>query len=414
MFDVIVIGGGAAGMMAAAAAAEYGAFAAVIEKNDRLGKKLAITGKGRCNLTNNSDLAEVMNNIPANARFLYSALSAFSTADVMDYFESLGVPLKTERGKRVFPVSDKASDVVTALSERLNQLGVKIIRGDVRELVTENGVCTGVRYKSGGALKTERAKAVILATGGKSYPKTGSDGYGYTLARQAGHTIVPPQPSLVPLETEQGWVSRAAGLNLRNCAVRLFDGEKRIYEDFGELMFTGFGVSGPTVLSASAHIADMQRGRYSLVIDLKPALSEKQLDARLLRDFSERRGQPFIEAIGGLLPSGLREPIAELSGISPSKKVDEITREERRALIALLKGVRLDILRFRPIDEAIITRGGVAVSEINPKTMESKLCRGLFFAGEIIDVDAYTGGFNLQIAFSTARAAGKAASGADW
>ncbi|MBS7369411.1 MAG: aminoacetone oxidase family FAD-binding enzyme, partial [Oscillospiraceae bacterium] len=354
MFDVIVIGGGAAGMMAAAAAAEYGAFAAVIEKNDRLGKKLAITGKGRCNLTNNSDLAEVMNNIPANARFLYSALSAFSTADVMDYFESLGVPLKTERGKRVFPVSDKASDVVTALSERLNQLGVKIIRGDVRELVTENGVCTGVRYKSGGALKTERAKAVILATGGKSYPKTGSDGYGYTLARQAGHTIVPPQPSLVPLETEQGWVSRAAGLNLRNCAVKLFDGEKRIYEDFGELMFTGFGVSGPTVLSASAHIAGMQRGRYSLVIDLKPALSEKQLDARLLRDFSERRGQPFIEAIGGLLPSGLREPIAELSGISPSKKVDEITREERRALIALLKGVRLDILRFRPIDEAII------------------------------------------------------------
>lgn len=405
-------------MMAAAAAAELGAQVALIEKNDRLGRKLAITGKGRCNLTNNSDLPEIMNNIPRNARFLYSALSAFSAEDVMNYFECLGVPLKTERGKRVFPVSDKAGDVVSALCDRLKELGVTVIRGDVRELVIENGACTGVRYRKNSAgssvMQNESARAVILASGGKSYPKTGSDGFGYKLAQQAGHTIIPPEPSLIPMETAQDWVSRAAGLDLRNAAVCLFDGEKKIFEDFGELMFMTYGVSGPTVLSASAHIEHMESGRYSLTIDLKPALSEKQLDARLLRDFSARRGSALIDVLGGLLPVQLREPLAELSGISRDKKVDEITREERKALVRLLKCIKLDITRFRPIDEAIITRGGVTVSEIKPRTMESKLCSGLFLAGEIIDVDAYTGGFNLQIAFSTARAAGQAAAESLW
>ncbi|MGN1118725.1 MAG: NAD(P)/FAD-dependent oxidoreductase [Oscillospiraceae bacterium] len=405
MFDVLVVGGGAAGMLAAITAAEYGANTALIEKNDRLGKKLAITGKGRCNVTNDSDLDEVMKNIPRNARFLYSALSAFTTEDVKLLFEGLGVPLKTERGKRVFPVSDKAGDVVGALTDRLHELNVDIIRDSARELMIEDGVCTGVVC----AKSRRRAGAVILATGGKSYPLTGSDGFGYTLAKQAGHTIVPPVPSLIPMETKQRWVAEAAGLTLKNAAVKLFDGSNQIYDDFGELMFTAYGVSGPTVLSASAHIENMESGRYSLAVDLKPALSEKQLDDRILRDFAERRGQPLSEVIGGLIPRQLREPFLALSGIDPQKKVDSITREERQGLVSLLKNIRLDITRFRPIEEAIVTRGGVSVKEIVPKTMESKLCKQLFFAGEIIDVDAYTGGFNLQIAFSTGRAAGIAA-----
>lgn len=410
MFDVLVIGGGAAGMMAAITAAEYGANTALIEKNDRLGKKLAITGKGRCNVTNDSDLETVMNNIPRNARFLYSALSAFTTADTKAFFEGLGVPLKTERGQRVFPVSDKAADIVKALTDRLHALNVDIIRDNAQELIIEDGVCRGAACK-----KSRRmARAVILAAGGKSYPLTGSDGYGYTLSKQAGHTIVTPVPSLIPLETKQRWVSLAAGLNLRNAAVRLFDGDKPVYEDFGELLFTNYGVSGPTVLSSSAHITDIAGGDWYLTIDLKPALSEKQLDARILRDFGERRGKPFAEALGGLLPSQLWEPVVQLSGISPEKKVDEITREERRRLVSLLKCIRLDIARFRPIEEAIVTRGGVSVKEIVPKTMESRLCKNLYLAGELIDVDAYTGGFNLQIAFSTGRAAGLSAAGCNW
>lgn len=410
MFDVVVIGGGAAGMLAAITAAEYGANTALIEKNDRLGRKLAITGKGRCNVTNYSDLETVMNNIPRNARFLYSALSAFTTEDVKEFFESLGVPLKTERGQRVFPVSDKAADVVKALTDRLHELNVDIIRDAAQELVIEDGVCRGVVCK-----KSRRAAgAVILATGGKSYPLTGSDGSGYRLAAQAGHTIVEPVPSLIPMETRQRWVALAAGLNLRNVAVRLFDGERQVYDDFGELLFTNYGVSGPTALSASAHIAKMESGRYSLKIDLKPALSEKQLDARILRDFAERHGKPFAESLGGLLPPQLWQPIVELSGIDPQKKVDEITKEERQRLAGLLKGLTLDIERFRPIEEAIVTRGGVSVKEIIPKSMESKLCKNLYLAGEIIDVDAYTGGFNLQIAFSTGRAAGLSAAGCNW
>ncbi len=392
-------------MFSAIAAAEGGAKTALIEKNSRLGVKLSITGKGRCNLTNNSPVAEHMENIPRNPKFMYSALSGFDSGAVMRYFEGLGVPLKTERGKRVFPVSDKAGDIVRALSDRLSALGVTIVRGNVRALILENGACVGVRCEN----KDHRAKSVILATGGKSYPKTGSDGSGYALAKQAGHTVISPEPSLSALTTEKSPLLRASGLTLKNAAVSLYDRDKRIYEDFGELLFTGYGVSGPTVLSASAHIPKPERGRYKLKIDLKPALDEKKLDARIQRDFNERHGTPFSESLRGLLPKELTEPITGLSGIPPEKKVDEVTREERHGLCALLKGLSLEITGFRPIEEAIITRGGVSVKEISPGTMESRLCEGLFFAGEIIDVDAYTGGFNLQIAFSTARAAGIAA-----
>ena len=399
--EVIVVGGGAAGMMAAASAAEYGAHVTLIEKNSRMGRKLAITGKGRCNVTNNSAPDEVLKNIPRNPNFMYSSLSRFAPEDVMAFFEGLGVPLKTERGKRVFPVSDKAGDIVAALEKYTRDLGVDIIHDEARSLIISKGECCGVKTRRG-----EYHGCVILATGGRSYPVTGSDGYGYTLAKSAGHTIIPPEPSLSAMVTRQRWVSKAAGLDLRNVSVRLFDGEKQIYDDFGELLFTEYGISGPTVLSASAHIPHMESGRYKIAIDLKPALSEKQLDARILRDFSERHGKPFGESIGGLLPRQLLGVFPELLGIPAEKRVDEITKEERRRLVGLLKNLTLDIERFRPIDEAIITRGGVSVKEISPKTMESKLCGGLYFAGEIIDVDAYTGGFNLQIAFSTARAAG--------
>jgi hypothetical protein len=401
MYDVIVVGGGAAGMTAAVFAAENGAETVIVEKNDRLGKKLAITGKGRCNVTNNSDIQTHLNNIPRNSRFMYSALSQFSPTDVMDFFEGLGVPLKTERGQRVFPVSDKAGDIVNALTERLKELGVKIVRDAAKELIVENNRCVGVKCQK----NSLRGNSVIVATGGKSYPLTGSDGSGYALARQVGHTIVTPEPSLSAMVTEQRWVQTAAGLNLRNISMRLLDNGKEIYDDFGELLFTAYGISGPTVLSASAHIPHMERGRYSVIVDLKPALGEKQLDARILRDFGERRGMRFGESLRGLLPAQLVGAVTELSEIAPDKKVDEVTKEERRRLCGLLKGLKLDINGFRPIDEAIITRGGVSVKKINPKTMASKLCEGLYFAGEILDVDAYTGGFNLQIAFASARAA---------
>lgn len=402
MYDVIIVGGGAAGMMCAITAARMGADVVIAEKNDRLGKKLAITGKGRCNVCNNSDNKTIMDNIPRNARFLYSVLSQFSAQDVMNFFEGIGVPLKTERGNRVFPVSDKAHDVVNAMKSEIQRLGIKIIRADCSALLIENGVCVGIKASG----KDIKANSVVLATGGRSYPLTGSDGYGYKLAEQAGHTIIPPEPSLSAMETVQQWVKKADGLNLRNVAVKLLDNGKCIYEDFGELTFMGYGVSGPTVLSASAHIPQMQSARYSLKIDLKPALSEKQLDARILRDFAERKGMSFCDSLRGLLPSRLVQPVVELSGISPDKKVDEISKAERHALGSLLKGLSLDIKRFRPIEEAIITRGGVSIKEIDPKTMASKLCPQLYFAGEIIDCDAYTGGFNLQIAFSTGYAAG--------
>lgn len=398
-------------MMAAVTAARLGKSVVLLEKNDRLGRKLAITGKGRCNVTNNCDFEELMSNIPRNAKFLYGALTKFSPSDTISFFEELGVPLKTERGKRVFPVSDKAADIVSALERELRRNNVKILRENVRSLIIENGVCAGACTSACAGVKTANgeffANSVILATGGKSYPKTGSDGFGYALAKQAGHSVIEPVPSLVPLVTEEKWVQSACGLTLKNVAVKLLDGEKTIYEDFGEAAFTADGLGGATILSASAHIPEMRENRYTIALDLKPALSEQKLDARILRDFSENHGKTFGEVLRKLLPAELVGAFVELSGISAEKKVDEITKIERKTLLNLLKNLRLHIKNFRPIDEAIITRGGIKTSEISPKTMESRITKGLFFAGEIIDADAYTGGFNLQIAFATAKLAGE-------
>ena len=402
MYDVITVGGGAAGMMSAIAAAENGAKVLLIEKNDRMGKKLAITGKGRCNVTNNCGLDTLMENIPNNGRFLYSALSQYMPSDTMAFFESMGVPLKTERGQRVFPVSDKAADIVNALTKRLEQLGVETVRENVRSLMIENSVCLGVNNHD----RQFKANSVILATGGKSYPKTGSDGYGYRLAEQAGHTIITPRPSLSALVTEEKWVRKAAGLTLKNAAVKLLDNGKAVYEDFGELMFTADGIGGATVLSASAHIPEMSENRFAVSVDLKPALSEKQLDARILRDFTELRGGTFGQSLRKLLPKELVDPFSEITDIPLEKKIGEINKLERKKLANTLKFLNLHIKNFRPIEEAIVTRGGVNVKEISPKTLESRLCKALFFAGEIIDADAYTGGFNLQIAFATGRLAG--------
>lgn len=389
-------------MMSAIAAAEKGAKVLLIEKNDRMGKKLAITGKGRCNVTNNCGLETLMENIPNNGRFLYSALSQYLPQDTMEFFESMGVPLKTERGQRVFPVSDKAADIVNALATRLDRLGVETVRENVRSLIIENDICRGVNTHN----RQFSAGAVILATGGASYPKTGSDGYGYRLAEQAGHTIITPRPSLSALVTEEKWVRKATGLTLKNAAVRLLDNGKTIYEDFGEVLFTAGGIGGATILSASAHIPEMSENRYTIMIDLKPALTEKQLDARILRDFAELHGGTFGQSLRKLLPKELVEPVSEITNIPVEKKIGEINKIERNTLVNTLKFLALKIKNFRPIDEAIITRGGVCVREISPKTLESKLCKALYFAGEIIDVDAYTGGFNLQIAFATGRLAG--------
>lgn len=403
MCDIIVIGGGAAGMTAAITAARLGKSVLLIERNERLGRKLAITGKGRCNVTNNCFAEEALANVPRNAKFLYGAFAKFPPSETMVFFEELGVPLKTERGKRVFPVSDKAGDVVAALERELRRLNVKIACEKALSLIIDDNVCRGVKTSAG-----ERfARSVIIAAGGKSYPKTGSDGSGYALAKQAGHTVIEPAPSLVPLVTEEKWVKSACGLTLKNTAMKLLDGEKTVYEDFGEVAFTADGLGGATILSASAHISEMKRGRYSVTLDLKPALSAEKLDARLLREFSENRGKPFGEALRKLLPSELCGVFSEITGIPSDKKIDEITKIERKTLLNTLKNLRLRVKDFRPIDEAIITRGGIKTGEISPKTMESRLVKGLFFAGEIIDVDAYTGGFNLQIAFSTGKLAGE-------
>lgn len=378
-------------MTAAITAARLGKSVLLLERNERLGRKLAITGKGRCNVTNNCSAEEALANIPRNAKFLYGALAKFPPSETMAFFEELGVPLKTERGKRVFPVSDKAGDIVAALERELLRLNVKTAREKALSLIIADNACLGVK----------------TSAGGKSYPKTGSDGAGYALAKQAGHTVIEPVPSLVPLVTEENWVKSACGLTLKNTAMKLLDGEKAIYEDFGEVAFTADGLGGATILSASAHISEMKRGRYSVVLDLKPALSAEKLDARLLREFSENRGKSFCEVLRKLLPSELCAVFPEITGITPDKKIDEITKIERKTLLNTLKNLRLRVKDFRPIDEAIITRGGVKTSEISPKTMESKLVKGLFFAGEIIDVDAYTGGFNLQIAFATGKISGE-------
>lgn len=410
MSDIIVVGGGAAGMTAAIAAAEIGAGVLLLEKNEKLGRKLGITGKGRCNVTNNCDLQTLEENIPNNARFLYGAFSRWSPQDTMAFFEDLGVQLKTERGRRVFPVSDNAADIVNALVKRLGELNVAVKRENVRSLIIEDGACAGVNTHNG----QFRAKTVILAAGGASYPKTGSDGFGYTLAKQAGHTIVEPRPSLCPLVTEEQWVSRAAGLTLKNIAIKLICDNKTVFEDFGELMFTADGVGGATILSASAHIPEVCLNKLSIIncqlsIALKPALSEKQLDARILRDLESLHGKTFADSLRKLLPKELVAPFSEILGVSLEKRIDEINKLERKSLVKLLKNLTLHIKSFRPLDEAIVTRGGANVREISPKTMESRLCKGLFFAGEIIDADAYTGGFNLQIAFATGRLAGASA-----
>ncbi len=398
MTDIIIIGAGAAGTMAAVQAARLGKSVLLFERNDHIGRKLRITGKGRCNVTNNSPVQEHMENIPVNPRFLYSAFASFDAYDTMAFFEELGVPLKTERGNRVFPVSDKAEDIVNALSRELKRLGVHIINKRVSKLITENGVCAGV--KAGG--EEYRSNSVLIACGGKSYPNTGSTGDGYTLAESAGHTVTELKPSLVPLTSRDRYCAEMMGLSLRNVTLNLYDRDKLIFSELGEMLFTHFGMSGPLVLSASSHIRDMQPDRYSVKIDLKPGLSPEQLDARIQRDFAENLNRDFINGIRKLLPAKLIPVITRLSGIAPEQKVNGITREQRMHFGELIKAFPVSISGFRPIDEAIITSGGVSVKEVDPKTMESKLLPGLFFAGEVLDTDAYTGGFNLQIAFSTA------------
>lgn len=405
-YDVIVIGAGPAGMTAAIAAAQLGAKTAVIEPNEKVGRKLAITGKGRCNVTNNSDNETIMKNIPRNPRFMYSSLSAYSAADVMDFFEQEGVPLKTERGNRVFPVSDKAYDIVDALFMKMKRCGVTLIRGRAREIVTEDGAVTGVVTDKGFI----SAKKVILATGGASYPVTGSTGEGYKIAEKLGHTVTPLKPSLVPLETEENCAAMM-GLSLKNVTLSVLDNSrnKRVFSEMGEMLFTHFGISGPLVLSASSNMEEIRLGKYTAVIDLKPALSVEQLEARLLRDFEERKNMQLSNGLRKLLPEKIILPLLKKAGVSPEKQINSVTRAERAAICSAVKGFSLSVTGYRPIEEAIITDGGISVKEINPKTMESKLIEGLFFAGEIIDVTGFTGGFNLQIAFSTGHAAGTAA-----
>lgn len=404
---VAVIGAGAAGMMAAITAAESGAEVTLFERNDRVGKKLRITGKGRCNVTNNCDNNEFLSNVPTNPRFLYASLSRFSTADTMNFFESAGVPLKTERGKRVFPASDRAADIVSALEKRCHEAGVKIVHRRVRGLIIEDGCIAGLRYGE----NEEAFDAVIVCTGGRSYSMTGSDGDGYRFATEAGHTVTPLHPSLVPVVAQGKLCASLQGLSLKNVSLTVKSTEtgKTVYEDFGEMLFTHYGLTGPLVLSASAHLSDITSGKYEAVIDLKPALDEKTLDARILSDFLKYQNRDLINALDDLLPQKMIAPYIGLCSIDPRKKVNSITREERERMVRVLKGIRIKLIGFRPIEEAIVTRGGVSVKEVDPKTMQSKLVKGLYFAGEVLDVDAYTGGFNLQIAFSTATVAGTSA-----
>ena len=402
---VLVIGGGAAGMMAAISAAEHNAAVTLLEPNERLGKKLNITGKGRCNVTNNADQAVLLANVPKNGKFLYSAFSRFDGRDTMAFFEKLGVPLKTERGNRVFPVSDRAFDISGALEKRLRALRVTILRDRAVSLEIHDGTVTGAAGEKG----RYQADAVILATGGVSYPATGSTGEGHRMAAEAGHTITPLQGSLVPLREKGNLCARMQGLSLKNVELTVFENNKKLYTDFGEMLFTHFGVSGPLVLSASAHMRRFEKKEYRLEIDLKPALDEPALDRRLLSDFAKYTNSDFINALNDLLPQKMIPVIVELSGIDPHQKVHEITREQRKALLHLLKHFPVEIAGLRPVTDAIITSGGIKISEINPTTMESKLVKGIYFAGEVIDVDAYTGGFNLQIAWATGRAAGIAA-----
>ncbi|MBE6978976.1 MAG: NAD(P)/FAD-dependent oxidoreductase [Ruminococcaceae bacterium] len=399
-YDVIVIGGGPAGMFAAITAAKQGRSVMLLERNDRLGKKLLITGKGRCNVTNNCSEQEILQNIPRNGRFLYSAMTAFPPKAIMDFLEAAGCELKTERGNRVFPVSDKAQSVLDALKNEMRRAGVVVRTGRVKEILTENGAVCGV------ATDKERfdANSVILATGGVSYPTTGSTGDGYAMAKTLGHTVVEPQGSLVPLETAGTDCPDMQGLSLRNVGVKLLNAKgKALYKDFGELLFTHFGVSGPTVLSASCHL---KGDGCRLVIDLKPALDEGKLNDRILRDLEMYQNRAMENALTDLLPRSMIPVVLRRLEIEPAMQANSLTKQKRRALVELLKAFDLEITGKRPVAEAIITSGGIKTGEIDPKTMESKKVPGLYFAGEIIDCDAYTGGFNLQIAWATAYAAG--------
>jgi predicted Rossmann fold flavoprotein len=410
MKKVLIIGGGAAGLMAAVSAAEAGAAVTLLEKMPALGRKLLITGKGRCNVTNIADRQEFVRNLPGNGQFLYSALAAFSNRDLMDWLESHGVPLKTERGGRVFPVSDQARDVVDAFARALDKLGVDVRTGEAVKTVTvADGQATGATTVQG---RSFEAGAVILATGGASYPGTGSSGDGYRIAAALGHTIVPLQPSLVPLEVAEDWITDLQGLSLKNVKAAVLAGDKKVAEDFGELLFTHFGLSGPIILSLSNQVSELMRrkkGEVSVAINLKPALSPEELDKRVQRDFAKFSRKQYKNALGELLPAKLIDVIIDLSHIDPDKAVHQITREERARLVGLLQNLAFTISRTRPIAEAIVTAGGVHTKEIDPRTMASRLIPGLYFAGEVIDVDGYTGGFNLQAAFASGYVAGRAA-----
>ncbi len=403
---VIVIGAGAAGTLAAGSAAENGADVLLLERNEKIARKVLITGKGRCNVTNNvSDVQSFIQNIPGNGRFLYSAFSSFDNHDVMNFFEDYGVPLKVERGDRVFPVSDKAMDIVDALNRYISDMGVQRKTERVTELLVENGSVCGVKTEQGNIYN---ADSVIIATGGLSYPRTGSTGDGYKLAESVGHTVTELRPSLSALVCREGLCSECMGLSLKNVAIKVLDTKKKkeIYDDFGEMLFTHFGVSGPMILSASSHMRDMEKARYEIYIDLKPALSHEKLDARILRDFADNSNKSISNILALLLPKSLITPILRSAQIKPSEKANQITKEMRKNLVDAVKSVKLTVMDFNDISEAIVTSGGIKISEINPKTMESKLCSGLYFAGEVIDCDGYTGGFNLQIAFSTGHLAG--------
>lgn len=404
-YDCIIVGGGAAGMMAAITAAGLGKSTLLLEKMNRCGRKISITGKGRCNVTNNCTSDDFFANIPTNPRFLYSAYAGFNSQDCMDFFERLGVPLKTERGNRVFPVSDKAEDIVRALEQGCEDYGVNRIFSKVTEIITEDGAVKGVKCGS----RSYFAPSVLIATGGKSYPGTGSDGDGYRFAEELGHTVTDIKPSLVPIESDDDYCREMMGLSLKNVVLTLKDTVKNkvVFSEIGEMLFTHFGVSGPLVLSASSHIPQVESGRYIFYIDLKPALDEKKLDERILRDFKEIPNRIFANSLSKLLPSKMIPTVVELSGIDGEKQVNSVTKQERQRLVSLLKAFPVHIRSFRSIAEAIVTSGGVKVSEVSPKTMESKLVKGLYFAGEILDVDGYTGGFNLQIAFSTGCLAGE-------
>ena len=398
-YDALIVGAGAAGLLCAGAAAGRGLSVLLVDKNDRPGRKLRITGKGRCNVTNNCDNDAFLRAVRRNPRFLYSAINGFSTADTMALFEELGVPLKTERGNRVFPVSDRAGDIVDALCRYVKRSGAAFHKKEAEGLLLDEGRVKGVICKDGTPLFARR---VVIATGGLSYPGTGSTGDGYRLAEQAGHTIVPPVPSLVPIVTVEDYCREMMGLALKNVTLTVWKAGKKkpVFSELGEMLFTHFGVSGPLVLSASSHMTG-DLADYKMTIDLKPGLDLHQLDARLLRDFGKFSNKDFSNALDELLPRKLIPVVVRLSGIEADRKVHQITREERERLAALIKGFPVTPERFRPVEEAIVTSGGVYVRQVDPHTMESRLCPGLYFAGEVLDLDAYTGGYNLQIAFST-------------